>query len=141
MSFAENTFSRCYLNKSIAARQSTNTEESAANPLKAVQFTKDLNGIYLTLIVRSTTLNSDKKGVTITLKNGMKIFRPKEKINVEYDGGYVYMSFMKLTPNEIKKMMGSAIINFRLYHHNKVVEMKTRSNALHELRQLASNGM
>ena len=123
--------------KLIIGKGKSRNEALNSNPLKSIQYSKDNNGIYLSLTTRASTLNSYKRGVTIILDNGVRIIKLKEKISVEDDGGYVYMAFMKLSPSDIKKLKQSAIKTFKLYTYNEKVDAKIKAEALLELQRLA----
>lgn len=124
------------VNKQVIKINNPSSRSVYSKPLLPVQFLRDNRGIYLALIVRGSTLEPDKKGVTIFLDSGMKISKPQQKISVEYDQGYVYMAYITLTTKDIKSLSKSAMKSFQLYTYKKTLNEKTKNNALRELRQL-----
>ena len=70
---------------------------------------------YLSLDTKGSTLNYGIKGVYVLFTDKSKWNRLNEKIDVTYDDGYTYSSFIELFPNDLKLFQTKTISKFRLF--------------------------
>jgi len=90
-------------------------------------FIKHIRNGDTTLIFRPTasgsTLNTNIKGVIILFKDGTKIERPNEIINVNSatGTGWEYSAYMHLTKEEEAQFLISPMTDYRLYIYDATV--------------------
>lgn len=92
-------------------------------------FIKVLEGgsstIYLTVNEIGSTLNVGKKGFVLLLADGSKIEKPNEVIDVKVNiggKGYLYNAFVRLSEDDIEKLLKSEITDNRLYLYDGSVK-------------------
>jgi len=103
------------------------SEVTYRSPVKdQISFIKVINGdrenIYMRVKVYGRTLSIAKQGVVLLLKNGDKIVKSDEDIEVEVNGsGYTYSSFFGLTKQDLVILKNNSITDVRLYVYDSSV--------------------
>lgn len=87
-----------------------------------VYFSRIGDDIYLALQATASTLQVDKKGVTILLADGSKIKNSEAEIEVKSgEKDYEYQTIFKLTQEDIERLKKSYITDYRLFIFDKSV--------------------
>ena len=113
------TYPEGYWCKDIEKKDDKFTNEVRFNSPSSehVSFIKDKGIIYIYLTSHGKTLNVNKKGIIILLKDGSKITNDTANIDVKVDGDgwYTYTSMFALSNEDISKISNSYITDYRLF--------------------------
>jgi hypothetical protein len=105
-----------------------NTITFYTNLLKPISLTKVIRGskvnYYLSLSTNGSTLNYGIKGVYVLFTDKSKWNKLNEKVDVKYDDGYIYSSFIELLPNDLKLFQTKTISKFKLYIYDEIIEIE-----------------
>lgn len=97
----------------------TNEVTFRTDLLKPISISKVINNgksiYYLMLQTKGGTLNLNIKGVYLLFTDGKKWIKLNEKIDVDFDDGYNYSAFIRLTEEDLKLFQSKKVSRFRLY--------------------------
>lgn len=70
---------------------------------------------YLSLQTKGATLNTNIKGVYLLFTDGKKWIKMNEAVDLDYDEGYNYSAFIRLSSEDLKLFQTKKVSRFRLY--------------------------
>ena len=103
----------------------TNEITIRTDVLKPISITKVINNnkavYYLSLQTMGSTVNYNIKGVYLLFTDGKKWVKLNEDIDIDYDDGFNYSTFIKLTPLELRLFQTKKVDKFKLYIYEQNV--------------------
>jgi hypothetical protein len=103
----------------------TNEITIRTDVLKPISITKVINNnkavYYLSLQTMGSTVNYNIKGVYLLFTDGKKWVKLNESIDIDYDDGFNYSTFIRLTPLELRLFQTKKVDKFKLYIYEQNV--------------------